>query len=321
MHQDRAFSPYDGADAPAVVDLWNRTLGEHYPLREELLRQNLDRNPNFRPTDAVTVRGGGRLLGFGVLGRYRGDDPLCRGWLNRAWLAAVVVEPAVQRQGIGAYIYGRLVAHADGISPSTVVPGGGTHRFFPGAPSDLPAAQPFLESLGFRFGGKVHDVRADLASFRLPAKSQRLVGARALEVRPCSEHEVGNLLNFLACEFGCGWWYHADRFFRAGGAAADWLLLARGGEVLGMARLHHPGQAIIGAPRFWRHGPGAGGLGPIGIAKSWRGLGLGLALLHHTLAGLRDRGVTDAVADWTDLPAFYAKAGFASWKQYAVAVR
>ncbi|MDP9357745.1 MAG: GNAT family N-acetyltransferase [Chloroflexota bacterium] len=321
MHHDLAFSPYDGAQASAVVDLWNRTFGEHYPLREELLRQNLDRNPNFRPTDAVMVRDGGELLGFGMLGRYRGDAPLCRTWLGRAWLAAAVVHPAAQRQGIGTRIYAWLTAHAGGISPGAVEPGGGTHRFFPGAPTDLPAARPFLESLGFRFGGTMHDVRADLASFRLPAESERLVAVHGLAVRPCGEHEVGRLSDFLASEFGAGWWYSADRFFRAGGAAADWLLLARDAEVVGMARLHHPGQAVIGAPRYWRHGPEAGGLGPIGVPRSLRGLGLGMALLHHTLAALQDRGVIDAVADWTDLPAFYAKAGFASWKRYAVAAR
>ena len=84
MNHDLAFFPYDRAAAPAVVELWNRAMGEAYPLRAELLRQNLDRNPNFRPDDAVTVRAGDHLLGFGVLGRYRGDDRLCRGWLDRA---------------------------------------------------------------------------------------------------------------------------------------------------------------------------------------------------------------------------------------------
>jgi len=321
MTADLTFGPYDPAATPAVVSLWNAVMGDSYPLREALLRQNLDANPNFRPSDAVVVYRGDRIAGFGLLQRYRGDAPLCHAWRDLAWLAAVVVAPEDQRQGIGTRIHDWLIDRANGIAPEAVSPGGGIHWFFPGAPIELPAARPFLESLGFRFSRSVSDVRVDLTSFRSPTESQRTIERHGLVVVRCSPAETASLLDFLAAEFGAGWWYNADRFFRAGGAPGDWLLLRRGAEIVGMARLHHPGQAVIGAPRYWRAESSAGGLGPIGVAASLRGYGLGLALLQVTLDRLHTLGVTDAVADWTDLIAFYAKAGFAPWHTYETGLR
>lgn len=316
MTEDLTFRPYDSADAPAVVALWNDAMGEQYPMREVLLRQQMDRNPNFRSEDAVTVWDGGRLVGLGLLQRKRGPAPAGEAPSERAWLAAMAVAPDRQRQGIGTRMYDWLVAHA-GLPKAAIQPGGGIYWFFPGAPTELPAARPFLESLGFHFGRDVSDVRADISTFALPGKAARLVAGHGLTVRTAKPHEVDRLLDFLLAEFGQGWWYNAGQFFRAGGAPEDWLLMLRGDEIVGMAHLHHQGQAVIGAPRYWAFGPGDGGLGPIGIAASLRGKGLGLALLEYTLAALRERGVTSAIADWTTLLDFYAKTGMAPCKTYA----
>lgn len=318
---DLRLTPYESDHGPAVVSLWNRAIGNSYPLQERLLRQNVDENPNFRPGDAILAWRGNALVGFALLQRYRGDEPDCQGWKNTGWLAAVVVDPALQRRGIGTRMVAALLDQAEGIAREAVQPGGGIFWFIPGVPEDLPAARPFCESLGFQFGRTVYDIRADLSAFVLPERSTGLLTDHGLAARPCTVDETDRLLNFILTEFGGNWWYNAKTFFDAGGTPADWLLLLRDDAIVGMARLHHPGQAVIGAPRYWLHGPDAGGLGPIGIAASLRGLGLGLALLHSTLAHLRERGVTDAVADWTDLLNFYAKAGFTPWKGYAESAR
>lgn len=313
---DLRLTPYESDYGPAVVSLWNRAIGDSYPLQERLLRQNVDENPNFRSTDAVLAWDGETLAGFALLQRYRGDEPYCQGWRDSPWLAAVIVDPDRQRRGVGTRMVTAVLDQAEGISRDAVKPGGGIFWFFPGAPEDLPAARPFCESLGFQFGQSVSDVRADLSGFELPERSARLIADQGMTVRLCTEAEVDGLLDFILTEFGPNWWYNAKTFFDAGGAASDWLLLLRDGDIVGMSRLHHPDQAVIGAPRYWLHAPNAGGLGPIGVAASLRGLGLGLALLHSTLDRLRQRGVTDAIADWTTLIGFYAKAGFTPWKRY-----
>ena len=54
----------------------------------------------------------------------------------------------------------------------------------------------------------------------------------------------------------------------------------------------------------------------MGLDVSVRGHGLGLGLLCRALEHLRDQGVRRMVIDWTDLPAFYARAGFQVWQSY-----
>jgi GNAT superfamily N-acetyltransferase len=314
--------PLATSELAGTVALWNVTAGEAFPLREAVLRQAIELNPNHQPDDAVAAWQGDRLVGFGLLGRYRGDAIQAAGLRDRTALTIVAVHPDVQRQGIGTLLVDRLVERA-GLTRATVHPGGGPFFLLPGPPRELPAARPFLESLGYSFGRTVHDLRADLTapeSNPLPDWEARLT-ERDCDARPCRSEDVPALLAFLAADFPGMWWHDADRYFAAGGDPADWLLLRQGVPVIGMVRLHHPASHPIGPASYWAPlgGPRAGGLGPIGVANARRGSGLGKLLLAATLAHLRRLGVDDAVADWTDLLGYYQPFGFRIWKSYDVA--
>ena len=60
----------------------------------------------------------------------------------------------------------------------------------------------------------------------------------------------------------------------------------------------------------------AGGLGPMGLAPTLRGRGLGLALLDRSIQYLRALGVQEIIVDWTGLTRVYGGLGFATWKRY-----
>ena len=310
--------PFAEGHVPGVLGLWERAVGPAFPLREALLRQVTLGNGDFRPGDAVVAMRHHDIVGFGLLGRYRGEDADRAAWRSSGWVTAIVVEPGSRRLGIGTGMHRHLLdTDGDGLDPARVAAGGGPVWLFPGPPDDLPGARAFFASLGYRFASTVADVRADISGSTMPDESRHLMARHRLVVRRANAIDREVLSRFVRDEFGLGWWANADRFFRSGGAIGDWLLLTQDGRIVGMAQLHHAGQAIIGPARFWRPGPHMGGLGPIGIASSLRGLGLGLAFLHATMASLRDLGVDEAVADWTTLLDFYAKAGFTTWHTYA----
>src|SRR5437763_1064455 len=48
--------PYDPAQAPELVALWNRALGGRLPLSERLWRQNVEGDPNWQPGDGLVAR-------------------------------------------------------------------------------------------------------------------------------------------------------------------------------------------------------------------------------------------------------------------------
>jgi GNAT superfamily N-acetyltransferase len=320
MPRNAEFRQYDSGDAPAVVALWRRTIGEAFPLSEELLRQVAELNPSFRPADAVTVWDGDDLIGFGLMHRYRGTEDAYRTLADYAHITAMIVAPERQRQGLGTEIYLRLRARMIDLPQERIRLGAGVFHLFPGPPEELPAARPFFESLGFIFDRRVCDVRVDLSTYQLPASVPEALARHGLTSGPATAEEWDQLLDFLGTEFSANWRYGADRFRQMGGDPADWLLMRQGEEIVGFARTHHPGPPPIGAARYWAElrGPNAGGLGPIGVAARLRGHGLGLALLHLTLDRLTTLGVTDAIADWTDLIDFYARVGMQPWKCYVM---
>jgi predicted N-acetyltransferase YhbS len=82
--------------------------------------------------------------------------------------------------------------------------------------------------------------------------------------------------------------------------------------------VNHWRSSWLGPNVYWHRllGEHYGGLGPIGVSASHRGRGLGLALLCHSVAHLRDLGVRRMCIDWTNLLDFYGKIGFAPWKEY-----
>ncbi|MGH2534383.1 MAG: GNAT family N-acetyltransferase [Thermomicrobiales bacterium] len=320
MVNDYRFQAYESGMAGEIVALWQRAIGDAYPLSERLFRQVIEGNPGGRPSDATTVWDGSELIGFGSLHRYREDHPWADAFRDLAWLTLVLVDPERQRRGIGTRICHHLREGVADLPDDRLRAGSGLHHFFPGPPADLPAVRPFLESLGFSFDGEVVDVRVDVTDFQLPTSAEAALAKHDLTVIPCPPEEWDRLLAFLLAEFGAGWRYRAGWFRERGGDPADLLLLRRADEIVGFAQTHYPDSAVIGPASYWNalRGPSPGGFGPIGVAGSLRGHGLGLALLQVTLDHLRARGVADVSADWTNLIDFYAKVGMRPWKRYAV---
>lgn len=103
--------PYDPAEAPALIALWDRALGGRFPLTERLWRQNVDGDPHWRAGDGFVLRAGDSPLGFALTRRYRALDanPDLAALRDVGWIVANVVDPAHAGRGHG----GRLLAAAE----------------------------------------------------------------------------------------------------------------------------------------------------------------------------------------------------------------
>lgn len=305
--------------APAVTDLWRQTIGDRYPLREDVLRDALEGNPSYRPGDALVAWAGGQPVSFGYLGLLRERDPETTDRRGRAWLQAVVVDRAYRRAGIGSQIVARLVAVAEQAGITQVECGSGFCYLWPGLPADLPDARPFAKALGFRVGESTWDLRGDVGGLTADVAASALVAAEGMRVEAAAPGDRTELLGFLFREFGGEWWRDTRLFLDLGGSIADFLLLRDASDaIVGHARLHTPATRPVGPPMFWseRRSPGSGGLGPIGVAQSLRGRGLGRALLAIALGRLRDAGLSDVVIDFTNLLGFYGPLGFEPWMAF-----
>ena len=318
---DPAIRAFRSDDAAAVLELWNDSLGERYRLRPDVLEQSVVTNPHARPADAAVAHSDGRLIGFAYAGISRTDAQELADERGQAWLQAVVVASSWRRRGVGGALVRAVASIGRETAADLLTAGGGLFYLWPGVPEDLPAAAPFLERLGFRFGpDPAYDLRGDVST--MPAlevdNARAVLAAAGLALAPARDIDRDPLLRFLLAEFGGEWWHDIGWFLQAGGEPADVLLLrAGGGSIRGFARIHTPASRPAGWPMYWRaQSPAAGGLGPIGLATALRGRGLGRALLVLALDRLRRLGHPDVVIDDTTLLGYYGPHGFTPWITY-----
>ncbi len=315
----RAFAP---ADAGAVLRLWETSIGARYPLRGDVLELSLTADPTTTVRASV-AEVDDRIAGFAFAGACLGEPPELEDLGDRAWLQAVLVAPDRRRQGLGRALVGTVVEVGRVVSATEVQSGGGLHYLWPGVPDDLADAGPFLEALGFAFDPHVsYDLRGDVSDVRIDPTTERVLAAEGLTVVPATPFDREPLLAFILAEFGPDWWHDTTYFLDGGGSPAEELLLVDAGRTIrGFARIHLPASRPPGWPMFWRGAaPGAGGLGPIGVAAALRGRGLGRALLVSALDRLRTLGSTDVVIDDTTLLGYYGPHGFSPWITYRHAV-
>lgn len=314
---DVHLQPYDPAAAPHVVDLWNEAIGDVFPLREPVLRQILGSNPSAIAEDGCLAwTADGALVGFGYAGIHRLDAPETAAFRDVGQIQAIVVARRARRRGIGRRIAAHLARVAGAHGVTSLEAGGGMFYLWGGIPDGLPGANEFAAAIGFELGMPSYDLRGDVTDLRVDQQVDRLLRFIGMTVEPAHGGDVADILAFLFDEFGGEWWHETNWFIAQGGDPGT-LLLMRDTlrRIVGLARIHRPGGLPIGPPHFWaaRRPPAAGGLGPIGIAASQRGQGLGRALLVVALDRLRREGLTDVVVDLTSLLGYYGSHGFRPW--------
>jgi len=314
--------PYDPADAPALIALWNRALGGRFPLTERLWRQNVDGDPNWRAGDGFVLRAGDAPLGFALTRRYRAlaANPDMAALRDVGWLMATVVDPAQAGRGYGVRLLAAAEARLREEGATHLDLGASVGHLLPGPPQDDPRGARFWARHGYQATREVHDLHRSLADWNPPSLPPALMTG-GWRIAPTEAGEVGALLTFLGRAFPGRW--------RA--ATAD--TLARGGESGDLLALWNPAGAVAGFLMLWRTdgpflGPGlhwfpalgarAGAIGPLGLDPTARGLGLGLALVAAAVTHLRARGYTDCTIDWVDtaLLPFYGRLGFRPWRSY-----
>jgi GNAT superfamily N-acetyltransferase len=310
---------WEQRQAPAVLDLWNYTLGPQFPISRRLFHQQTAGDPNFQPLDGAVAWAGGEAVGFALVKPHRQIFPTGERYAGTGALSVLLVRPDRRGQGIGGGLLTWAEQRLRAQGTTRVRLGAGLEHTFPGVPTTQPAARDFFLHRGYTFPYLVSDLIHDLRAYQRPPQVTAALAAAGedLTFGPCQPGEDQALLDFVAATFPGGWWYWTRKRLDAGDRPFIYLM-RRGGQVTGFAHTNTSASKIIGPSIFWsrRLGRCYGGLGPIGLDASLRGQGLGLALLCRTLEHLRAQGVRRTVIDWTDLPGFYTRAGFQVWQSY-----
>ncbi|MBX3142965.1 MAG: GNAT family N-acetyltransferase [Trueperaceae bacterium] len=319
-----AIRQLEPAEHRLVPALWNAAWrlrpdavaqGQHL-LTERVWRERLAKYHE----DALLLGAfdGSELVGV-VYGRASEAGRVAGTWQapGVGWLSLLAVKPEWQGVGVGAALaralIGRLVARGCHSLRIASEP----NHLLAGVPmSASPAMWRLARRLGARFTAAEFDLHLDLRpDLYVPELPE---GWRISATEPAAG------LAFVQRVFPGRWASEvADRL--AAGATIMTLLderAAGSGAAEGFCMVYRGDEGFVAPSLAWAADLSAAadartaGMGPLGISEEARGQKLGLTLVAHSAAWLKERGATDLFIDWTTLSGFYGRLGARVWRAY-----
>ena len=294
----RDYDPlYDAGDA---YRLWQES--GCYPLTPSLFARYVSGRRAYRSGDAVVAERDGNIVGLGIIDAGRRG-----GAARHASIILVLVDLKERGQGLGSAIVRELEHWIQSEGVDTVHAGG---WFWPGIPVEPAAPLEFFKSLRYEPGQEVFDLVIPLSGFQASSKTGDLLRSLGVEARFLSSTDLASAIEYQLREFP--WWvdplldilpYDME----------DVLLLLRGDEVIGCAMAFTPSSRTIvaGLQRQAELETPIGALGAVGIAESWRGKGLGIAMCEMAARHIEAAGATHIYVEEVEqhIVPFYLKMG------------
>lgn len=314
------FGTFNQSLMPALSDLWNRVRGDRFPMSQRLMEQNCLGDPFFRPQGGLVALQDERVVGWAHTKVIHDPPEELAALTGLGSIGAFCVAPDCGEEVRDA-LYERAEAYLLSAGARRISLVAFPYHFMPGIPSEEDDLIEFFAARGYTGWGEAVDLMRDITDFEPHPKAvaaMELESNAGVAIHPCGDGEVEGLLSFLSREFPSGWLYTTRLHFTQGGASEDFVIAVEHGEVIGFCHTHREESPMLSGSTYWFPllRPPWGGLGPIGVAASVRGRGLGLALLCEGVMHLRRRGIREMAIDWTGLVDFYGMIGFQVWRRY-----
>lgn len=295
---------WENADSTVVTSLWNKNIGETFPMRNHLMRQNsfnhsqVTKNASWLALNEIE-----EVKGF-VVGKSSG---------RYGWIQMIMVDEEYRQNGIGEEL---LKLSEEGLKENgveNIILGKDRYHYFPGVPANLYDLQGLVEKSGYEFNGYEYDM---LGGFPAGVSMPILPAGITCELLTFEQKDA--LLEFLQTNFPGRWVEEAEDYFMEGGKGREFLIMKSGGSIVGFARINDKRSPVIFQNTYWTplFDKKVGGVGPLGIAAAERGNGYGEKLVQAAMAFLSERGVQKIIIDWTNLVSFYKRLGFVPWRKY-----
>ena len=313
---------YDPASHEAqVFALWERALGDVWPLSRATFRHVTLDSPVYRPGDhLVAITREGDIAGFVATqpqGLPEGDASLTLA----GELMVILVDPALQRQGIGRDLLDHALDTLRRRGVTEVQVGAGAVSYFwPGVPANLPDAWPFFGACGWPAAEESFDLVRSLDDYVTPPAVYAGIDHENVEIVSAGAADASAVLAFERRHFPD--WAQYYEMVVARGATTD-IVLARDSqtaEIVGtaMAMDFRPSAGQYGFTWQRLLGENVGGIGALGVAEDRRERGIGLALAAYVTEVLQARGLDTSFVGYTWLVDWYGKLGYQVWRDYCI---
>ena len=287
-------------DAGTAYRLWE--AGGHYSLDPLVFVRYVSGRESYRPGDAVVAERNGDLIGLGVVDSGRRSEST-----HQVSVILVLVHPDARRQGVGSTILDELerLLFQRGITRVDV---GGW--FWPGIPETPMDTVEFFANRGYRISEERSDLVIPLTGSVFSERSRKALQALGAEIGFLSPADLSATIEYQQREFP--WW--VDPLLEMlPHDMPDVVLVKRGDEVLGSAMAFTPeSQTVVAGRQRQRESEWfLGALGAVGVARDWRGKGLGMALCEAAADHVKNAGATHLYVEEVEdhIVPFYQKMG------------
>ncbi len=289
-------------DASWLYDLWHRALSSKWSISMDEL---------FGRLHSASIC----LVAEGPSGRIAFCAARCRP-SGAATLLVLLVDPVLQRQGVGSKLLHALedrLRHRSAARFSLGSDGDGDF-FWQGIPVES-GIWPFFARMGWLEHDRSSDLILELAGYRTPPWVFDRSSMAGISLYPASMPMRDLVLDFEQIHFPV-WsqYYEGSQSYLESNVlvAAD-----RSGAILGTVLL----SPTISVPWKPSLGERCGSLGVLGVARSFQGRGVGLALAARSAEILQQRGCSAVHIGWTGLVDWYARLGAKPWAEYHMSSR
>jgi ribosomal protein S18 acetylase RimI-like enzyme len=245
--------PFEPQMTEQVIGLWNRCIGNHYPLTERLFRQNILGDPFLQREGNLVALEDTRVIGW-VLARYLAEvPPELASYKGRASIGALCVDPEFRGRGVANALYEAAEAFLRNQGAKQISVVHYPYHLTPGVPNEAADLKTFLERKGFGGWRETYDLRRQLVDYEIPPEVEKRLREQnpKVVIRPARDGEQQAIVEFVGREFPGGWHYDTKRFFEKGSDPSDIVIVVENDEIIGFCHTFTPESIELRGSTHW----------------------------------------------------------------------
>lgn len=306
--------PWEASRLEEIVELWNKELGEEYPMRQKLFNQNSLEDKNVLEDGcAMAVDEQNNLIGFIIAKKWQEQVDIKMD-SKRGWIQVLLVDKNYRNKGVGTKLLGKaeVILRDNGIEEIQL--GGDPFHYFSGVPLQYEETQQWAEKKGYLKRIDTYDLINHLS------KNYSMPEDNTVSYSILQAEEKEEFLTFLNKSFPGRWEYEAIKYFESKGSGREFVVLKKNGGIIGFCRINDDASPTIAQNVYWSPSftTKVGGIGPLGVNSSEQKQGYGLGIVQAAMVILQERKIETIIIDWTILVDFYKKLDFNIWKTYGI---
>lgn len=296
--------------------IWNEDCGFIFPITDRVMDQNIRHHSGFLANASFLAFSEKTLVGF-MFCKYH-PNPMVPKWSVKAYISLFYVKRSFRKQGIGSELLKRCEEELYKLPIETISVGAEIENFFPGVPTEFDnRTDTFLANRGYSVRSITHDLigfTKDIDYFKRHTDEKRFTWALA------NQNDIEAVRAFFKKNFPGRWEYEYEEYLAQKGHGQDYLIIKDNenkGIVCAFVRVNDRTSPILPYNvTYYDRFSNLGGIGPLGVDKDYRKMGLGYDIVALGMNELKRRGMDEIIIDWTGIMEFYRQFHCEVWKTY-----